>query len=380
MTHGVICSLPHERFGYFGWPSVARLDDGTLVVAASGYRTAHVCPWGKTVLCFSEDDGATWSPPRIVNDTPLDDRDAGVLALGGLGSRASRSRGDRRLLLTWFTRDTRPSVPAEAGDERPDEHRQWKAVLDLLDDETLARWLGYWVRISPDGGATWEAPVPIPLGTPHGPIRRAGRSGPSGSKTGGDLLMLGKVRPPDQDRWHGQPIRAARSEDGITWQTLGDVPLPAGVQPENVYEPHVVECTDGRLVGMIRYQHVGGQGKLEHFSLLQTDSADGGRTWTPARPIGVLGSPPHLLRHSSGTLVCVYGYRREPFGQRAIVSRDDGRTWSEPIVLRDDGPSSDLGYPASVELPSGELLTVYYQQAAAGENCGLLYTRWRLRG
>ena len=45
-TSGVICSMPKEKFGYFGWPSIARQDDGTLIVAASGFRNQHVCPWG----------------------------------------------------------------------------------------------------------------------------------------------------------------------------------------------------------------------------------------------------------------------------------------------------------------------------------------------
>src|ERR1043165_135334 len=37
--HGIVCSKPHDRFGYFGWPTVARMDDGELVVASSGLRT-----------------------------------------------------------------------------------------------------------------------------------------------------------------------------------------------------------------------------------------------------------------------------------------------------------------------------------------------------
>jgi len=61
MQHGNICSMPNDRFGYFGWPSVARMDDGTLIAGASGLRYRHVCPWGKTVLFFSKDDGKTWS-------------------------------------------------------------------------------------------------------------------------------------------------------------------------------------------------------------------------------------------------------------------------------------------------------------------------------
>jgi hypothetical protein len=94
--------------------------------------------------------------------------------------------------------------------------------------------------------------------------------------------------------------------------------------------------------------------------------------------IGAAGSPPHLLKHSSGAIVMVYGYRAQPFGERAKVSRDGGKTWSDEIILRDDAPSGDLGYPASVELPNGDILTIYYQQANAGEKTSLLWTRWSL--
>ena len=55
-----------------------------------------------------------------------------------------------------------------------------------------------------------------------------------------------------------------------------------------------------------------------------------------------------------------YGYRLPPFGLRARLSEDDGRTWGREIVLREDGGSWDLGYPRVVERAPGELLTVYY--------------------
>ena len=51
--HGVVCSYPSEAFGYFGWPTVARMTDGTLVVAASGMRNDHICPFGRSVMCIS---------------------------------------------------------------------------------------------------------------------------------------------------------------------------------------------------------------------------------------------------------------------------------------------------------------------------------------
>ena len=94
--HGVVCSLPGDFYGYFGWPTVARMESGALVVAASGLRNAHVCPFGRTVLLRSDDQGGMWTAPTVVNDLPLDDRDAGILPLG-----------DGQLLLAWFSTDTR---------------------------------------------------------------------------------------------------------------------------------------------------------------------------------------------------------------------------------------------------------------------------------
>ena len=38
----------------------------------------------------------------------------------------------------------------------------------------------------------------------------------------------------------------------------------------------------------------------------------------------------------------------------------------------------DRGYPATCELDDGTLMTVYYQKQHPGENCSILYTRWKL--
>ena len=94
--------------------------------------------------------------------------------------------------------------------------------------------------------------------------------------------------------------------------------------------------------------------------------------------MGFHGSPPHLLRHSSGAILATYGYRLAPFGERAIVSCSDGAIWDVGLVLRDDGPDTDLGYPSSVELSDGAIFTVTYQKRARGELCSLLGTRWEL--
>ena len=64
--------------------------------------------------------------------------------------------------------------------------------------------------------------------------------------------------------------------------------------------------------------------------------------------------------------MCTYGYRGgryhrpESAGIRATVSYDEGDTWEEARVLRDDFPNIDIGYTSSAELLDGRVLTVYW--------------------
>ena len=361
--HGVICAFEGDFFGYFGWPSVARGGDGTLYVVASGLRSAHICPFGRTVLCVSRDEGRTWESPRVVNDTPLDDRDAGVLALGG-----------SRLLAAWFTSDTREYRDEEfvAGLD-PAARPHWEQGMRRLSPQAVERWLGSWVRLSEDGGETWGESIRAPVTAPHGPVRLRG----------GDLFYLGKERSSGLSGLAPNGAAAFRSADGgRTWRPAGTVPMIEATGPGNYHEPHAAELPSGRLLGMIRVQSAGPDGDVARaglisFSIAQTESDDGGATWSTPHTLGFHGSPPHLLRHSSGALILSYGYRLSPYGQRVAISRDEGATWGHDFVLRDDGPSADLGYPASVELAGGDVLTVYYQQVAAGHKCALLCSRWR---
>jgi len=327
--HGVVCSLPGERFGYFGWPSIARMGDGTLVVASSGMRTQHVCPFGKTVLNFSHDDGRTWSPPRVINNSAIDDRDAGVVWLGG-----------KKLLVTWFTSDTRKY--ADAGWIPEEERKTWADIFASWTDEMVNELLGSWLMLSDDAGGTWSEPVRVPVSTPHGPILLSS----------GDLLYLGKDR---REMSTGKILAARSSDGGRTWKLAGEVPVAGGTDAANYHEPHAVELPSGRLIGAIRLQNHSGfdvtKAGFVHFSVMLTASEDGGKTWAIPEPMGFHGSPPHLLRHSSATLVMTYGYRLEPFGQRVALSNDDGNTWTHDWILRDDGPDGDLGYPATVEMP-----------------------------
>ncbi len=361
-SHGVICRLPENPMGYFGWPSITKMDDGTLIAASSGHRKYHVCPWGKTVLHFSKDNGKTWSDSIVLNNSPIDDRDAGIISLG-----------EKKLLVSWFTSDTRIFSEYESM-KKSMSREDYEAFIEEIsswDDEMVHSYLGSWIRISEDG-INWGAPISVPVTAPHGPIKLAN----------GDLLYLGKGRSTGK-KYHASlqkgAIKSAISKDeGLNWDIIGEVPIPEDTETANYHEPHAVELPSGKIIGMIRYQHSENIKNYDSFTMFQTESYDGGKTWSTAKPTGVLGSPPHLLRHSSGVVICVYGYRKEPYGERAMISYDDCKTWITDYILRDDAPDSDLGYPASVELEDGSIFTLYYQKYAAGEKPSLLWTRWEL--
>ena len=78
-----------------------------------------------------------------------------------------------------------------------------------------------------------------------------------------------------------------------------------------------------------------------------------------------LSCEPLLERTANGELLCVCqcGGVREPDPKNRVFafhSKDDGETWDTDNVLVDDGTDGDLGYPASVILPNGNILTIFY--------------------
>jgi hypothetical protein len=63
-----------------------------------------------------------------------------------------------------------------------------------------------------------------------------------------------------------------------------------------------------------------------------------------------------------------YGYRHAPFGIRARILNAECTDFATApeMVLRDDGGTTDLGYPWSVKLNDGQVLVVYYFNVGTG--------------
>ena len=73
--------------------------------------------------------------------------------------------------------------------------------------------------------------------------------------------------------------------------------------------------------------------------------------------------PADLIALKDGRVLMTYGERNAPRGVRALLSGDGGKTWgpAKALVLADDAPYTDCGYPSSWEVSPGKIVTVYYQ-------------------
>jgi NADH dehydrogenase FAD-containing subunit len=373
LLHAVgLCQLPHPPSPsieildtrviswkpplYHGWSTLARRKDGELLLAFSGGREAHVCPFGRLEFMRSKDHGATWGWPQVLLDSPIDDRDAGVIETNA-GS----------ILVTHFTslayepileRAERTPVGQPGGFAEQKLIDEWRAARDRLTPEQRRSELGCFLIRSTDGGVTWSQRMRVPVNSPHGPVvMRNGR-----------LLYAGKAI------WGNDKVGVCESlDDGLTWSWLAELPVRDGDEMRQYHELHMVEASNGDLICHIRNENRQSDGET-----LQSESTDGGKTWSVPHTIGVWGIPSHLLRLSDGRLLMSYGYRRPPFGNQARVSANNGTTWSEPIVMSADGITGDLGYPSTVECDDGTLVTVWYEVMSGSPLAQLRQARWRL--
>lgn len=166
-----------------------------------------------------------------------------------------------------------------------------------------------------------------------------------------ELLVFLTVKEDGQTTSYG----ARTTDGGKTWEKLGK--MLTGHWGYAIMSS-TVELADGALVSAIRRRY------QERTWVKIVRSDDRGRTWQPVadatEPLKSHGNPASLVKLADGRLVITYGHRAKPYGIRAKISHDQGKTWSAPIVLRDDATNWDLGYTRSFVRPDGRVFTAYY--------------------
>jgi len=348
----VIMDNPHSRHNYFGWPTVTRLQNGKIAVVASGFRLRHVCPFGKTVISYSEDEGESYTRPAPIIDTPLDDRDGGIMTFGEKG-----------VIVTSFNNTVNFQRKHNSSDPYA------LAYLDTVTPESESKYLASNFRISQDCGVSFGEIFKSPVTSPHGPLQLSD----------GTILWVGRTFSSENIKVEGADgIKAYKINLDGSCEYMGGI---ENISEDGIgflsCEPHTAELDNGRLITHIRVQYYKGNAPI--FTIFQSVSDDRGRTWSNPRQILERkgGAPSHIMKHSSGVLVATYGYREAPYGIRAMFSSDGGDSWDTDHDLYVNGISLDLGYPSTVELSDRSLLTVFYAHPLKDEPAVIMQQKWR---
>jgi len=326
--------------GFVGWTGTSQLQSGRWIVTFSSGHWHASYPWtdeirercqadpkvwarfqawrgfglsdlrsprgGRTHFIYSDDEGKTWSKPKPLIDTELDDRHPTILELDG-----------GTLFCTFFS-------------------------SSFLDPARV-----FSIRSSDDGN-TWSKPMQ--LGAKGEPLGKEEAFG------NGSLILLPNgtlVIATQADDWPGKKlpektgnvyIGVYRSSDrGETFELAATVPT----RPNGDGEPGIARLPDGRLVLIVRRN-----GDVYW-------SNDDGQTWTEPRSTGVDMYDPHLVVLPNGVLACFHGSYGAG-GLRVILSPDGGSTWHGPkerIGYAVD--PSVYGYSHPLVLPDGTIYLTY---------------------
>lgn len=343
---------------YVGWPTVLCRKSGELLVVFSGHRNGHICPYGKVQMIRSKDGGKSWSVPETLVNSPLDDRDSGIIELE-----------NGNLVLFWFNSYAYESVILK---KKKGIHPEYASSLSETTDRERAEHVGNFSAVSSSNGLKWSFPVRTGGVAPHGGCLLKN----------GKIIQIGIGRGGEGERdkiERSGRIRVSESSDGArSWHALSVIKIPEGDNPAHYWEPHVVEASNGDLIAQIRCH--------KDSYLCQSVSKDGGKTWSVAKKINVVGYPSHLKKLMDGRLLTTYSRRKLPpkgdyspsdrqMGQFARFSRDNGKTWGEEITLCRSF-TEDMGYPSSAELPNGDIITVFYHKISESKKTGLYAVKW----
>jgi hypothetical protein len=339
----------YERFiaidAACGWPNLCLLPDGQIA-ALIWPHTNHGATEGSAECWVSADEGRSWTRAGVpVPHSPGKNRMN--VAAGPFGESLIALVGG------WDKRK-----PYVAGPSSGPYHPEGAVTLSPVP------------AVSTDGGATWER-----FPDARFPLRPEGRG----------LVPYGRIAAIADGTLgvclYGHGVFFFTSSDGgRSWNRRGTIVSPERTHNETTW----VQLENGDLFAAVRTY---GEQRLDGFR-----STDAGRTWVREGALTMpLQIPGDLLRLPDGRVLLSYGARnRGLYGIWVQLGDAAAKAWSAPMLLVDfEGstelqqspvPSSDGGYPSTVVLADGTLVTAYYTRGVpAHQRYHVGVVRWKLR-
>lgn len=362
---------------YISFPALTCLDNGDILLAFRSGRNCYrdfpeaLCrgghphtdwcsePW----LARSRDDGASWtieSSPRSRKELDADHaagigyQDVGFTKLPDGRAMLSvfrwRYANDVLLNMSTSVREAmRSKAPGDAYDySRWEPFRYAQMILPVY-------------FICDRAGKNWTPMKPIDVPEPG-----TGRQWAVGTRNGGVLLDDDTVgwpfyfgERPQQANSGCHLLKYSIAKDQWAYGTV-IAPSFRGIGME---EPLLHRHPDGSLLGFYRRSPVG--------HMFFNSSHDNGITWSQPMQTAVWGHPFSALTLANNDILLAYGYRRQPFGIRmARLAGGDVNTFDpqSEIIVRDDAPDDDIGYPSLCCTKDGTILLAYYFRSRADAN------------
>lgn len=294
------------------------LNDGTLLFAYTRYcgnDWDDHCP-ADIYAVKSADDGKTWSEPFLM----LKHRNANIMSVSLLRLQ------DGRIAMIYCEK-------SYIGDTTYIDCRPW-------------------IMFSEDECVSWSEPIDVSSGTP---VRYLVVNNDRIIQLKNGRLILPASCHPYKADGHvnvGFTIYFLSDDGGATWRQSLDTCFPVFPSALGLMEPGVIELNDGRIMGWFRT----GQGC--HY---KSFSSDGGEQWTqivPAPEFRAPSSPLSMKRcPETGYLVAIWNDYHPSRSVKFVpgvmgrsplvlaVSKDEGRTWQDHMVL-EDSPDHGFAYTA----------------------------------
>ena len=380
LTHHTIFKHPAHCVNQI---AMRLLKNGELCAVFNEERYPYHHDTGQTMIIRSKDGGKSWDPKSCKVVLPWSETegnwDCGICVLQ-----------DGTLLINmpitaFFKRGIKPEGVSWSSHPNTKEWGDWTWAYKMQGC------LGTFVVRSTDNGDTWSRPIPVNIRPmKHGGCRLGAWQLPNGS-----LLMglYGRIHGYEEEG-EGESTRSAlmRSDDGgFNWEYYSTLAYdPASII--DYEEPAVLRLRDGRLVCFLR-THVNPTSDAKNTVVIVSE--DDGFSWTPPKWTNIWGYPHEAIELQDGRYLCIYGYRRPPYGVRGCIS-EDGISWDKKneFVIRDGGvpggtvsdtPGSSrmtpesgkqraggidwgnpgiyqhIGYPSVAQMPDGTIAAAYHE-------------------
>ncbi len=324
---GVERSIAVTGGGY--WPTLLKLPDGTLGAVLRG-GAPHVGLNSRLDLVRSTDGGRTWLAPQTI-----------VPPVAGADVRgASAGVMDDGAIVVAYWEDTRyhgETFDPGAGTCTP------------------------FTIVSTDGGRAWLPKRSLDGTGLPGWVAVYGRMAVAPDGTG--LMIV--YGPEDAERRTRASVLVRSVDHGRTW---GDPTVIA----RGTNEGTVIVGPGASLLAFLRTNHADPR---RNGAVALSRSDDRGRTWSePVQLTRANQHPADACRLASGHLLMTYGNRLGSLAVGAMLSRDGGRTWDQDgrVVLAGETMTlrgkcwGDCGYPSTVQLADGTIVTLYYRLGHTG--------------